>query len=334
MRLLRLVPALLVLASVRAVAQQPAEPAAAAPAATPAAAAKPAAKPADFYDEHADLKQLVADALARATKENRRVLIQWGGNWCSWCHQLHELYASDAPIKHELLYEYDVVYADIGHFDKNMDVAKGYGAEIKGVPFLTILAADGSVLANQETGSLERGAGQPGHDPAKVLAFLTEHQASYRAAADVEREALAAAGKDGRRVFLHFGAPWCGWCHKLEGWMARPEIAPLLAKDFVDCKIDVERTIGGQELLAKTGGKEGGGIPWFAFLDADGKVLATSDKADGSNTGFPSAPDEIAHFSEMLGKAAVHLSKDDIAKLGASLVPAPAPAAPAAAAAH
>jgi thiol-disulfide isomerase/thioredoxin len=331
MRLLPSVPALLVLASVHAVAQQPAEPAAAAPAATPAAA-KPAGKPADFYDEHADLHQLVADALARATKENRRVLIQWGGNWCGWCHQLHDLYASDAGIKHELLYEYDVVYADIGHFDKNMDVAKGYGAEIKGVPFLTILAADGSVLANQETGSLERGSGLPGHDPAKVLAFLTEHQASYRAAADVEKEALAAAAKDGRRVFLHFGAPWCGWCHKLEGWMARPEIAPLLGKDFVDCKIDVERTIGGQDLLAATGGKPGGGIPWFAFLDADGKVLATSDAANGETIGFPSKPEEIAHFSEMLGKAAVHLSKDDITKLTASL--APAPAAPGAPAAH
>ena len=44
---------------------------------------KPAKKP--LYDESADAKQQIAAALAKAKRENRRVLIQWGGNWCSWC---------------------------------------------------------------------------------------------------------------------------------------------------------------------------------------------------------------------------------------------------------
>jgi thiol-disulfide isomerase/thioredoxin len=319
---LRTIPALLVLAAVRAAAQQPT-----APPVGPAAAvdAKPAVareKPADIYDEGADAKAQIAAALGRAKQENRRVLVQWGANWCGWCHQLHELCAANAEIKSKLLYEYDVVLADIGKWDKNMDLAASYGAELKanGVPYLTVLAADGSVVTNHDSGSLERGPGQPGHDPAKVLAFLTENQAGYLAAADLRRDALAAASKDGRRVFLHFGAPWCGWCHKLEDWMARPEIAALLAKDFVDCKIDVDRTVGGKELLQATRGHESGGVPWFVFLDKEGKVLASSDGKQG-NIGFPAAPEEIAHFGDMLRQAAVHLGTEEIATLVASLQP-------------
>ena len=38
-----------------------------------------------IYDESADAKKLVDDAVARAATDNKRVLIQVGGNWCGWC---------------------------------------------------------------------------------------------------------------------------------------------------------------------------------------------------------------------------------------------------------
>ena len=66
------------------------------PAKKPAAAKKPA------YDEKADAKADLANALAAAKRENRRVLIQWGGNWCPWCVVLHERFKSekDVGLKH------------------------------------------------------------------------------------------------------------------------------------------------------------------------------------------------------------------------------------------
>jgi hypothetical protein len=36
-------------------------------------------KPAKVYDEAADARKQIADALAKAKQNNRRVLIQWGG---------------------------------------------------------------------------------------------------------------------------------------------------------------------------------------------------------------------------------------------------------------
>src|SRR5580693_7835495 len=64
------------------------------------------------YDEKANAKELIDAALIAAKRENRRVLIQWGGNWCSWCLLLHERFKSDKDLGKTLRYEYDVVYID------------------------------------------------------------------------------------------------------------------------------------------------------------------------------------------------------------------------------
>jgi thiol-disulfide isomerase/thioredoxin len=281
------------------------------------------AKEVPVYDEKADARADVAAAVARAGKENRRVLIQWGANWCGWCRLLHGTMATDKELRKELMYEYEVVRVDVGRFDKHMDFARELGAEFKGIPYLTVLDAAGKALVQQNTEPFELAGDGKGHDPAKLLEFLTKFQAPALEAAAVRDAALARAKAEGKRVFLHFGAPWCGWCHKLEGWMARPEIATLLGSEFIDLKIDTDRMVGGAEMLksvrASAGLAEGAGIPWIAFLDAGGAVIAHSDGPQG-NTGFPYKDEEIAHFVAMLGKARKSLTAENIETLRQSLV--------------
>ncbi len=297
----------------------------------PIAGAKPAAKPKKpVYDEVADARADVAAALQKARRENRRVLIQWGANWCHWCTLLAERMRSDREVARKLMYEYDVVKIDVGQFDKNIDLAKDLGVELKAIPFLTILGTDGKPIVQQptepfetqETKSEDGKVAPAGHDGKKLLAFLTEHQAAYRAADDVLAAGLAKAKADGKRVFLHFGAPWCPWCHQLDDWMRESAVEALLGQDFVDVKIDTDRMTGGEELLAAqraTAGVKASGIPWVVLLGADGAQLTTSDGPDG-NIGFPAKDEEIAWFGQMLGTARANLKDADIDALKALLV--------------
>jgi thiol:disulfide interchange protein len=280
-------------------------------------AKQPEQKP--LYDEKADAQKQIEKALAEARKENKRVLLQWGANWCGWCTILDKHFKTQPGVRRELQYEYIVAHIDVGKFDKNVELAKKYGANFKehGVPFLTVLSAEGKPLANQETGSLEI-EGKPLHDPEKVLAFLKKHEAPRQNASAVLSDALAKADSEGKRVFLHFGAPWCGWCHRLEDWMETEEAAQLLGKDFIDCKIDIDRMIGGKEMLAKYRKSEGGGIPWFCFVEPSGQVVVTSDGPTG-NVGCPWTDEEIAAFGKILSEATQKLDAEQVEALLASL---------------
>jgi thiol:disulfide interchange protein len=133
---------------------------------TPAKTTRPA-----IYDENADGAKQIADALAVAKKENKRVLLQFGANWCGWCHKLHKLCQTDAEIVAKLKESFVVVLVDVNK-DHNSASNKRYGNPTRfGLPVIVILDADGKALTTQDTGKLEQG---DHHDPKKVLAFLNE----------------------------------------------------------------------------------------------------------------------------------------------------------------
>lgn len=101
--------------------------------------------------------------------------------------------------------------------------------------------------------------------------------------------------------------------------MAQPQVAAIMAKDFLDVKIDQDRMTGGKELQAKYN-KKPSGIPWIAIIDpATGDAIVNSDAPDAGNIGFPAEPAEIAHFVTMLQATKKNMSDSDIAALKTSL---------------
>jgi hypothetical protein len=101
--------------------------------------------------------------------------------------------------------------------------------------------------------------------------------------------------------------------------MARQDAAPFL-KEFIPVKIDIDRMTGGKDVLAAYPKSDKQGIPWFVFLDAEGKELADSMTEKGENIGCPNSEGEIDAFLANLKKASTALTADDFAALRTSLM--------------
>ncbi len=278
-------------------------------------AANAEAKKPSIYDKNADAKAQLATASARAERSNKRVLLMFGGDWCGCCHKLHDLFASNAEIRKLLSYEYELVMIDskAPHAAELLEQCSK-GQTGVGFPFLAVVDASGKLLVGQKTDPLEQG---DHHDPKKVKEFLARWVVDPQNARAVLQAALDRAASEDKKVFLTFGAPWCGWCHKLEDFLARPEISAILAHDFVVLKVDVDRMTSGKDVMKKYRPEESGGIPWFTVLDAKGDKLATSDLLEGrnKNIGYPAEPKEINAFMSMIEGQARRIEPGQIAEL-------------------
>jgi hypothetical protein len=74
---------------------------------------------------------------------------------------------------------------------------------------------------------------------------------------------------------------------------------------------------GADTLMQQLGGS-GAGLPYFAFLDAKGQMIANS-LLNGSNIGYPGEPNEIDYFLQMMKKAAPKMEDSDLKTIEAAL---------------
>jgi len=109
----------------------------------------------DIYPAPDQAKTDVAAALAAAAKDHKRVILDFGGNWCTDCHVL-DLYFHDAANKPLLDANFVLVHVNIGRMNEHVDIADGYRIPLrKGVPALAVLDEHGELLYSQKTGEFE-----------------------------------------------------------------------------------------------------------------------------------------------------------------------------------
>ncbi len=105
------------------------------------------------YDESANPNPAIAAAFERATKSGKRVLIDFGGNWCPDCRVLAGVMQLP-EVKAFVGAHYEIVAVDVGRFDKNLDIVQRYGVtKLAGVP--TVVIADASGKPVNVTNSAE-----------------------------------------------------------------------------------------------------------------------------------------------------------------------------------
>jgi thiol:disulfide interchange protein len=134
----------------------------AAPVATATATASPSEtvwsttspNPDALYDPMANARADVEAALAAAKADGKRVLIDFGADWCPDCHSL-AAFMDGAAGRALIEPAFHVVRVDVGMWDHNLDVAKDHVNAIwNGIPAVVALDADGKVVGSSADGSL------------------------------------------------------------------------------------------------------------------------------------------------------------------------------------
>ncbi len=129
---------------------------------------RPLPKP---YASNSDAKSEIDAALARARAEGKRVVVNFGGNWCTDCRVLAAVKALPAAAR-ELDARFEWVDVDVGRFDRNMDIPQSYGLKLTGVPSLVVLDSQGGVVPDGLITSLTDARSMT---PATILDTLMRH---------------------------------------------------------------------------------------------------------------------------------------------------------------
>jgi len=88
-------------------------------------------------------------ALVEARRTHKRVLLDFGGDWCPDCQVLN-IYFHQNPNAELLEKNFILVDVNIGHEDANLEIASKYGVAMPhGVPALVVLDDNGKVLYSQ-----------------------------------------------------------------------------------------------------------------------------------------------------------------------------------------
>ncbi|MCE1190514.1 MAG: thioredoxin family protein [Ignavibacteria bacterium] len=120
------------------------------------------------FDPQKDPQKDLNTAIVEAQKSGKNIIIDVGGEWCIWCHRLHEFIESTETIKKLIADNYVFFYVNYSKENKNEKFLSQF-PKVDGYPHLFVLDAKGKLLHSQNTGLLEK---DKGYDGDKIIEFL------------------------------------------------------------------------------------------------------------------------------------------------------------------
>jgi thioredoxin 1 len=124
-----------------------------------------------IYNETADARAEIKEALEKARPEHKRVIVVFGANWCFDCHVLDDAFHRP-ELASIIAANYEVVHVDIGKGEKNQDLMNKYDVPMKrGIPGVAVLGPNGKLVYSQKNGEFENARAMSQDD---FLAFLNK----------------------------------------------------------------------------------------------------------------------------------------------------------------
>ena len=106
------------------------------------------------YDDQRDPFKDANAALALAKKTNRNVLIEIGGNWCSWCHKMDAFLLKNPNVYKALHSKYVLLKISVSDTNENDDFMKSL-PPVLGYPHMYVSTATGKMLLSKDTAELQ-----------------------------------------------------------------------------------------------------------------------------------------------------------------------------------
>jgi thioredoxin-related protein len=120
------------------------------------------------FDPARNAEKDVKTALEEAKAAGKRVLLDVGGSWCSWCKRLDAFIEEDSEIKNLMASNFVTVKINFSPENKNEAFLSKY-PKVDGYPHFFVLENDGKLLHSQNTGELEKDLS---YSKDKMLVFI------------------------------------------------------------------------------------------------------------------------------------------------------------------
>jgi thioredoxin-related protein len=123
-----------------------------------------------LYDTSLDGMKQINEAVSAAKSSGKHILIQYGGNWCSWCIRFDAFCKGDAEISKLISDNFVPVKLNYSPENYNYESNVFLGNPTRfGFPVFIIVDGKGKVLHIQDSSLLEEG---DGYSQKKVAGFL------------------------------------------------------------------------------------------------------------------------------------------------------------------
>lgn len=122
------------------------------------------------FDPRRDPFADLAAAKIQATRDNKRIILDIGGEWCGWCIYMDRFFYERPEIDRIRARHYVWVKVNMSPENENRPFLSQY-PEIVGYPHLFVLDADGTLLHSQRTNAFEN---RDGYIPEIVTQFLND----------------------------------------------------------------------------------------------------------------------------------------------------------------
>ena len=126
------------------------------------------------YDKNSDPHKDLSQAVQKAKKHNKKILLVVGGDWCRWCGTLDNFLDDHSEVASSFYGSFEVVKVYYGKGVNKATVAfLKQLPPLKGTPHFYILDAKMKLLKSIDTSYLERGYG---YNRKKVIHFIDQNK--------------------------------------------------------------------------------------------------------------------------------------------------------------